>query len=61
MKTKITWIDRVMAAATFAEANEHETAKEFLISTGKTPGNKHHCEDRDACRGREQHGAKANS
>jgi hypothetical protein len=61
MKTKITWFDRVMAAATFAEANEHETAKEFLISTGTTPGNKLHCEDRDACRGPEPHNAKVNS
>jgi len=30
MKTKVTWFDRMMAAVTFAEANEHALGKGFL-------------------------------
>lgn len=33
MKTKITWFDRMMAAVTFAEANEHDAGKGFLAGT----------------------------
>ena len=33
MKTHITLIDRIMAAVTFAEANEPATGKEFLTGT----------------------------
>lgn len=29
MKRKLTWFDRLMAAVTFAEANEHVTAKKM--------------------------------
>ena len=30
MKTKLSWFDRIMAAVTFAEANEHAQGKMFL-------------------------------
>ena len=33
MKTTITWLDRMMAAVTFAEANEHDAGKSFLAGT----------------------------
>ena len=33
MKTTITWLDRMMAAVTFAEANEHDAGKGFLAGT----------------------------
>jgi hypothetical protein len=35
MEGKLNWFDRMMSAATFAEAGEHETAREVL-SEGKT-------------------------
>jgi hypothetical protein len=35
MKTKISWFDRIMAAVTFAEANEHAQGKMFLIPDGE--------------------------
>jgi hypothetical protein len=61
MKTKISWFDRMMAAATFAEANEHETAKELLTGSGSNSENRHHCKDSDTCYAADLHGAKANS
>ena len=33
MKQKLSWFDRIMAAVTFAEANEHKAGKEFLSGT----------------------------
>lgn len=30
MEKRTSWFDRLMAAATFAEAGEHETAKQFI-------------------------------
>lgn len=34
--TVFTKFDRLMAAVTFAEANEHTTAREFLREEGRT-------------------------
>ena len=61
MKTKITWFDRVMAAATFAEANEHETAKEFLAGAVNVAENKNRCKDCDANYAADTNGVKTNS
>ena len=45
MKTKLTYFDRLLAAITFAEANEPELAEEFLggcksVSVAKSPAAK---------------------
>jgi len=61
MKTKITWFDRIMAAATFAEANEHETAKELLSGAVNMSKNRNHCKDCDASYAVDMNGAKTNS
>jgi hypothetical protein len=61
MKTKITWFDRMMAAATFAEANEQGTARELLTGSGRNSKNRHHCKESDACYAADLNGAKANS
>ena len=60
MKTKLTWFDRIMAAATFAEANEHATAKEILLGTGSTAKNKRNCRECDVILTSELHSANAN-
>ena len=44
MKTKLTWIDRIMAAVTFAEANEHVKAKELLNGSERTTANRRECD-----------------
>jgi hypothetical protein len=61
MKTKLSWLERIMAAVTFAEANEHATAKEFLVGTGSTAGNQRRCQDCDPILATDLHGANANS
>lgn len=44
MKTKLSWFDRIMAAVTFAEANEHDQGKMFLIPDGE-PEKKQDCKE----------------
>ena len=34
MKTKLSWLDRIMAAVTFAEANEPDIGRELLCGNG---------------------------
>ena len=46
MKQKLSWFDRVMAAATFAEANEHGIAAEILAGTEQKRNRK--CKECDA-------------
>ena len=51
MKTKLTWFDRIMAAVTFAEANEHTKGKDFLTPGNKTTGENKckECDDMLTC------------
>jgi len=48
MKEKLSWFDRVMAAVTFAEANEHSVGKEFLTGAAPMPERQKHCKECDA-------------
>lgn len=57
MKKKLSWFDKLMAAVTFAEANEHDTAKEFLIPTGNKTATKKECKDCDALFSSDMHSA----
>ncbi len=50
-----------MTAVTFAEANEHETAREFWVSSGSTSENRQKGTECDVILPAELHGAKANS
>jgi hypothetical protein len=61
MKTKLSWFDRIMTAATFAEANEHGTAKKFLSGAENMSEDKNHCKDCNVVLSNQLHGAKANS
>jgi len=61
MKTQLSWFDKIMTAVTFAEANEHETAREFLVSSGSTSENRQKGTECDVILPAELHGAKANS
>jgi len=60
MKTKITWFDRIMAAVTFAEANEQDLGKKFLTGTGRKPEREQKLEQCDDLTV-DLHGAEAHS
>lgn len=57
MKEKLSWFDRVMAAVTFAEANEPEKGKEFLTTTAKIAETEGKCRECDAILTTELHRA----
>lgn len=61
MKIKLSWFDRIMTAAAFAEANEHGTAKKFLIGAENMSENKSNCKGCDVVLANQLQGAKANS
>jgi hypothetical protein len=61
MKTKITWFDRIMAAVTFAEANEQDAGKKFLTTSGRKTEREHKCKECDAVLASDLHGAEAHS
>jgi hypothetical protein len=48
MKTKITWFDRIMAAVTFAEANEQDAGRKFLAGTGRKSQKEQQSKEYDA-------------
>jgi hypothetical protein len=58
MKEKLSWFDRVMAAVTFAEANEHNAAKEYLRATGQKSERQQKCRECSSAFTDEMHGAK---
>jgi hypothetical protein len=57
MKEKLSWFDKMMAAVTFAEANEHHAGKEFLTGTGRRVEKKEKCKECDAILTPDMHGA----
>ena len=61
MKTKITWFDKIMAAVTFAEANEPAVGKEFLSGTTRELGKEQKCKECDAVLTTDLHGAEVHS
>jgi uncharacterized protein with PIN domain len=58
MKQKLSWIDKIMAAVTFAEANEQNVAKEFLTGTGRKSERKQRCKECGEILSTDLHGAK---
>jgi hypothetical protein len=61
MKTKITWFDRIMAAVTFAEANEQDAGKTFLTVTGRKTAREQKCKKCDTVLTTDLHGAEVHS
>lgn len=61
MKTKLTWLDRIMAAVTFAEANEHASAGELLKGGAGTKKYRTECPECGCILGADLQGVKANS
>jgi len=57
MKEKLSWFDKMMAAVTFAEANEHSTGKEFVTTTQRKPEMKETRKEYDAILTTDMHGA----
>ena len=57
MKEKLSWFDKVMAAVTFAEANEHTAGKEFLTTTKRKSEKNERCKECDAILASDMHGA----
>jgi len=47
MKTKLSWFDRIMAAVTFAEANEHAQGKSFLTTPDGKSEKRRKCKECD--------------
>ena len=58
MKEKLSWFDKMMAAVTFAEANEHNAGREFLTGTGRKAEKKEKGKEREAILATDLHGAK---
>lgn len=61
MKEKLSWFDRIMAAVTFAEANEPEVGKEFLTTSVDNTVKQQKREECDAILATDMHGAEAQS
>ena len=61
MKTKLSWIDRIMSAVTFAEANEHTRARDILVTTGRKSEKEKKCMESDAILTTDMHGMEAHS
>ena len=61
MKTKITWFDRIMAAVTFAEANEQDTGKNLLADSGRKTNRAPKCKECNTVLTTDLHGAEEHS
>lgn len=61
MKTKITWLDRIMAAVTFAEANEQAEGEKFLTGTIRKSEKEQKAKNSNAALAADLRGAKAHS
>ena len=61
MKTKITWFDRIMAAVTFAEANEQDTGKSLLTDSGRKTNRASKCKECNTVLTTDLHGAEVHS
>ncbi len=61
MKEKLSWFDRIMAAVTFAEANEPEAGREFLTTPGGKSVRQQKCKECEAILATDMHGAEAQS
>jgi hypothetical protein len=61
MKTKITWFDRIMAAVTFAEANEQAAGKTFLTDTRRRAERQQKCRECEDVLTTDLHGAEVHS
>jgi hypothetical protein len=61
MKTKITWFDRIMAAVTFAEANEQDTGKSLLTDSGRKTNMAPKCKECNIVLTTDLHGAEVHS
>lgn len=59
MKTKLTWFDRIMAAVTFAEADEAAEANRFLTQTECKSEKKQKCRECDVIITSDLHGVEA--
>ena len=60
MKIKLSWFDRIMAAVTFAEANEHMKGKSFLTTPAEGQEKKN-CRECEPILAADLHGAEAQS
>ena len=61
MKTKITWFDKLMAAVTFAEANEGHTGEKFLTGSGRKSERQQKCKECNTVLATDLHGAEVRS
>ena len=61
MNEKLSWLDRIMAAITFAEANESDVGKDFLTGTVSKTEKKHKCAECDDLLTADLHGAEVHS
>lgn len=61
MKEKLSWFDRIMAAVTFAEANEQELGREFLTGTVRKSDREQKCTECEGVLATDLHGAEARS
>ena len=61
MKTKTTWFDRIMAAVTFAEANEQDTGRKLLDVHGRREEREQKCTECEGVLTTDLHGAEAHS
>jgi len=61
MKEKLSWFDRIMAAVTFAEANEPDVGKEFLTGTVRKSEREQKCKECDAILTHDLHGVEVQS
>ena len=61
MNEKLSWFDRIMAAVTFAEANEHDLGESFLTASGRTSEIEQKCKECGVLLSNDLQGAEAQS